>query len=242
MIATLLVTHLDAEGVAASLAQFPPGAKVVVCHGGTREDFAAVAHPDKLFIEDPSLRGPTERQSYTEVLRRAYREVIAADEAIDLVYLAEYDHVILRPDFEHALRAAIDHVGADFLGKNCSRRDDTNWPHALRARQDPRLRGLELWGCLGTGMLMRRPVLEALAARDELPGYLEIAVATAVRALGFRLDDVDRFSDLYAYVNAPPEKDRASVEEARSRGHFFVHPFKRVRELRATPGTSPTST
>ena len=229
---TLLLTHLDAEGVAASLAQYPPGARVVVCHGGRREDFDRVAHPDKLFIEDPSLRGPTERQSYAEVLRRAWFEVVAGAPEVDLVWLAEFDHVVLRPDFERALRAAIDHAGADFLGKNCSPRDDTNWPHALRARRDPRLAGRALWGCLGTGMLMRRPVLRALAELDELPGYLELAIPTAVHHLGFRLDDMDRFTDLYAHVNAPPDKDRASVEEARSSGHFFVHPFKRVQELR----------
>ena len=225
---TLLLTHLDAAGVAASLAQFPDPARVVVCHGGRREDFDGVAHERKLFVEDPSLRGPLERQSYAAVLRQAWRDEVAGDEDADLIWLAEYDHVVLRADFDRALQAAIDHAGADFLGKSCSRKDDTNWPHALRARTDPRLRDAELWGCLGTGMLMRRPVLEALAQLDDIPGYLELAIPTAVRRLGFTLDDVDRFSDLYAYVNAPPNKDRASVEEARSAGHFFVHPFKQV--------------
>ena len=229
---TLLLTHLDAAGVAASLRQFPPGARVAVCHGGRREDFEAVEHEPKLFVEDPSLRGPVERQSYAEVLTRAWTEVVARDASIDLVYLVEYDHVVLRPDFERALRQVLAHSGADFLGKNCSRRDDTNWPHALRARSDPRLRfARERWGCLGTGMLMRREVLEAFAQQDHVPGYLELYVPTLVRHLGFRLDDVDRFSDLYAHVNAPPEKDLAALRAARSEGHFFCHPFKRVDQL-----------
>ena len=235
MILTLLVTHLDAAGVAASLAQFPPHARVVVCHGGRREDFDAVEHGDKLFIEDPSLRGPVERQSYADVLGRAWREIVAADRAIDLVFLAEYDHVVLRGDFETALRRVADHSGAHFLGKNCSRRDDTNWPHALRARRDPRMRRYrELWGCLGTGMLFRRDALAAVGEAREVPGYLELAIPTLLRAEGLRLDDVDRFSDLYAYVNAPPEKDLAALRAARSQGHFFIHPFKRVDQLVAT--------
>jgi hypothetical protein len=160
------------------------------------------------------------------VLRRAAGHVEEEDE---LVYLVEYDHIVLRPDYERALERLQRHSGADFLGKNCSRRDDTNWPHALRARSDPRLRyARELWGCLGTGMLMRKPVLDALVAQPAIPGYLELAIPTMVRHLGFTLDDVDRFSDLYAYVNAPPDKDLAALRAARSQGHFFIHPFKRV--------------
>jgi hypothetical protein len=232
---TLLLTHLDAAGVAASLAQFPEDSRVVVCHGGRRDDFDAVTADEKLFVDDPSLRGPIEGQSYAQVLTQAWREVIAHDASIDLVYLIEYDHIVLRGDYDVALRQAIDHAGADFIGKNCARRDDTNWPHSLRARHDQRIRGLvgdaELGGCLGTGMLMRRAALEAFASVEHVPCYLELYVPTVLRHLGFRLDDVDRFSDLYAYVNAPPEKDLASVLEARSAGHFFVHPFKEVRRL-----------
>lgn len=233
MIATLLLTHLDAAGVAASLRQFPDGARrVVVCHGGRREDFDRVEHGPKLFVADPSLRGPISGESYTSLLVQAWSEVVAREPAIDLVFLAEYDHVVLRRDYERALRQVLEHSGADFLGKNCSRRDDTNWPHALRARRDPRLRfARELWGCLGTGMLMRREVLEGFAAQEHVPGYLELYIPTMVRHLGFRLDDVDRFSDLYAHVNAPPEKDLAALRAARSDGHFFIHPFKRVEQV-----------
>jgi hypothetical protein len=80
-------------------------------------------------------------------------------------------------------------------------------------------------------MLMRRDALAAFAAVDHVHAYLELYVPTVMRHLGARLDDVDRFSDLYAHVNAPPEKDAASVREAASQGHFFVHPFKRVHEV-----------
>lgn len=242
MILTLLVTHLDAGDVAASLRQFPSHARVLVCHGGKREDFDAIDHSEKIFVEDPSLRGPLSQQQYTGLLLHAWNSVIEEDEEIDLVFLAEYDHIVLRDDFEIALRKVIEHSGADFLGKNCSRRDDTNWPHALRARRDRELFSLvdavstrhqrdALWGCLGTGMLMRREALQAFAQIDHVPGYLELYVPTLIHHLGFRLDDVDRFSDLYAYVNAPPEKDLAALRAARSERHFFCHPFKRVDQL-----------
>lgn len=249
MILTLLVTHLDAAGVAASLRQHPAGSRVLVCHGGKRSDFDAVEHPEKIFVEDPSLRGPLHQQQYTGLLVQAWNSLIKEEPEVDLIFLAEYDHVVLRPDFEIALRQVIDHAGADFLGKNCSRRDDSNWPHALRARSDVRLLSLidavstrsdraELYGCLGTGMLMRRAALAAFAEVDHVPGYLELYVPTLIHHLGFRLDDVDRFSDLYGQVNAPPDKDLAALRAARSEGHFFCHPFKRVDQLdqlRATP-------
>lgn len=226
---TLLLTHLDAAGVAASLAQFPDdAARVVVCHGGRRADFEQVEHEHKLFVDDPSLRGPIEQQSYAAVLKAASAQTGDAD----LIYLVEYDHIVLRPDYERALRRLAEHSRADFLGKNCSRRDDTNWPHSLRARRDPRMRRYgELWGCLGTGMLFTRDALRAVADAPEVPGYLELAIPTLLRAEGLRLDDVDRFSDLYAHVNAPPEKDLAALRAARSQGHFFFHPFKRVELL-----------
>ena len=235
---TLLVTHLDPAGVRASLDHLratAPQARVVVCHGGRREDFDALDHEERIFVDDPSLRGPIERQSYAPLLKQAYAEVIRDDPSVDLVYLVEYDHIVLRGDFEQALRQALEHAQADFLGKNCTRKDDTNWPHAIRARNDPRLRRYdELWGCLGTGTLMTRQALEAVAAEPEVPGYLELAIPSLLHQSGFRLADVDAFSDLYAYVNAPPEKDLAALRAARSSGHFFVHPFKRVDQL-ATP-------
>lgn len=226
---TLLLTHLDAAGVRASLAQYPDeAARVLVCHGGRREDFEEIEHDRKLFVEDPSLRGPVEQQSYAEVLRTAFPHTGDAE----LIYLVEYDHIVLRPDYEHALRRLAEHSGAAFYGKNCSRKDDTNWPHSLRARGDPRMRRYsELWGCLGTGMLFTREALRAVAEAPEVPGYLELAIPTLLRAEGLRLDDVDRFSDLYAHVNAPPEKDLAALKAARSQGHFFFHPFKRVELL-----------
>ena len=239
---TLLVTHLDARGVRASLDHFArtaPQARVVVCHGGKREDFEAVDHAEKLFADDPSLRGPIEQQSYAPLLAQAWRDVVAGDASADLVYLIEYDHIVLRHDYEQALRRAIEHANADFLGKNCTRKDDTNWPHAIRARHDPRLaRYDELYGCLGTGTLMTREALEAVASEPEIPGYLELAVPTFLHHAGFRLADVDAFSDLYAYVNAPPEKDLAALRAARSQRHFFVHPFKRVEQL-AQLGATP---
>lgn len=231
---TLLLSHLDPAGVRASLdhlARTAPGARVVLAHGGRREDFARVEHDEKLFVEDPSLRGPIERQSYAPLLTQAWREIVAGDASIDLVFLAEYDHIVLRGDYEAALRQVLDHSGADFLGKNCSRRDDTNWPHVLRARRELGGRFAELWGCLGTGMLMTRDALEAFAGFPHVPAYLELYVPTVLRHLGFACDDVDRFSDLYAHVNAPPDKDLAALRAARSDGHFFFHPFKRVDQL-----------
>jgi hypothetical protein len=231
---TLVLTHLDADGVGAMLEHFErtaPGARVALLHGGRREDFDEIVYEPKLFVEDPSLRGPFEQQSYTEALTQAWHGLVAHDPSIDLVYFIEFDHIVLRGDYETALRQVMAHTGADFVGKNCSRRDHTNWPHVLRARNALGSRFAELWGCLGTGMLMTREALEAFAGFDHVPGYLELYVPTVVRHLGFHVDDVDRFSDLYAHVNAPPEKDLAALRAARSEGHFFFHPFKRVEQL-----------
>ncbi len=58
-----------------------------------------------MFIDDPSLRGPHFEKSINATLQTIHSTYVRDDPAVDLIYLIEYDQLILRADFEE--RAAI---------------------------------------------------------------------------------------------------------------------------------------
>ncbi|HEX8054585.1 MAG TPA: hypothetical protein VF517_16480 [Thermoleophilaceae bacterium] len=245
---TVLLTHLGRAQVEAQLAQMralAPDGRFVAVHGGRRSDFDGLDPADALFVEDPSLRGPHFDKSLNDTLRAIHDRWVRDDPDVDLVYLVEYDHVILRGDFEAALRDVVARTGAGLVAKNATPRNDTNWSHFLKVRGDERLdRYIESittrddplvrWGCLGTGLLLTRDALSAFRALDEPPPhYVEMFVPTAVHHLGFHVVDMDAVSDLYADVRWLPEFGVEEALAAKRAGRHFVHPFKRLDELAA---------
>jgi hypothetical protein len=254
MLLNLLWTHLDASAVDRQLEYLrllAPRSRFVVCHGGQRQDFDGITHPDKLFIDDDTLRTRAAwNQSAFKMLDSA-REAFVAGTDIEAVFLFEYDHLVLRRDFERALKQLLDLSGADFLAKTCVPKDTNNWVHAIRARHDAEFMAFlrqistrddpaRLYGCLGTGFVIRRTALEALlAVTPPALDYHELYLPTVLHHLGFRLADVDALSDIYDEVSYLPAKTLTQVLDAKRRGHFFVHPFKQLRHLdriREAPG------
>ena len=240
-ILTAIITHLEAPAVHRQLdylRELSPAARFVVCHGGSRAAFAELADDDALFIEDPSLRGPARQQSYNAILRAVYESRAAADTDIELVYFIEYDHLVVASDFERRLEELAASSPAGLFAKGASRRNDTNWPHFTRYKDDEHVNRFfaELscrddpgsrWGCLGSGMLLRREALAALAAVPDPPHvYLEMFIPTLVYHLGFDVLDVDSVCDLYAAVRWKPEHTREEVLAHMRAGRAFVHPYK----------------
>jgi hypothetical protein len=243
----VLFTHLGAPETAAGVAHLracDPDVRVVVCHGGPREAFDAVAEPAKLWIDEPGLRGaPAELQTYTSALVQLHERFVARDPDVDAVCLLEFDHVPLQRGFVTRLAGLLDETGADFLGKTAGDKTGTNWWHRVRYRDDPRLLAhlasvsvredpARLYGCLGTGFVMRRTALEAFAAAPHLDGiYVELYLPTMVHHLGFRVEDVDRVADVYSHVRWTPPYDLDEVLELRTQGIPVVHPFKAIDQL-----------
>lgn len=245
---TAILTHLDARRVEMQLAylrELAPDARFVACHGGRRADFEALDEPDALFVEDPSLRGPHFDQSLNDTLRALYDRRVRDDDTVDLILVLEYDHLILRADFERTLTELAHRTGAGLLAKWASPRNDTNWSHFLRSRDDAELDAFiagisqredpdARLGCLGTGMLFRRDALGAFCALDDAPSrYFELFVPTVVHHLGFDVVDVDAVADSYMAVRWLPEFDVAGALAERDAGRAFVHPFKRIDDLDA---------
>jgi hypothetical protein len=243
---TAIITHLDAARVRRQLDYLrglAPESRFVVCHGGARRDFEELEPGDAVHVEEPSLRGPNREQSYTEVLSAVHERFVRDQPEIELVYVVEYDHLILASDFEQRLVALAERSPAGLFAKYASSRNDTNWSHFVRYRRDERLNlffkqisrrddpGLR-FGCLGSGMLFRREALAAIAAVLDPPhAYLEMFIPTLTYHLGFDVVDVDAVSDLYAAVRWRPEYRVDEALAEKRRGRAFIHPFKALDEL-----------
>ncbi len=253
---TAVITHLDAKAVDAHMSYLRavcPASPFLVCHGGRRSEFERLSWEPAIFIEDPGLRAPFVDQSYTGLLTQTFQLYVRADPSIDLVYFIEFDHMILRDDFEDHLIAAVQRSGADFIGKDCIERNNTNEWHYLRWRNDPAINQYfaqisrhhdpgRRFGCLGSGMLMTRRALEAFAALPEPPPcYLELFIPTAIYQLGLRVDNFDRLGDLYLTVRWRPEYNGQEAIRAKREGRHFLHPFKDTQflgEIQRTVGAS----
>lgn len=249
---TAVLTHLDPDRVHETLDALRLVTEenhVFVCHAGRREDFDRIEFSGKVFVDDPTLRGPERHlQSLSQVFEAVWRTRVQGDEGIDSLYLIEYDHLILDPSYEQRLRDLAVRTGADFLGKTCVDRTATNWEHYVRFRRDARLLSHlrarstrddpgKLFGCLGDGMWLVRAALEAyVEAAPHPPCYVEVYVPTLLHHLGFRVVDIDQHSDLYRDVRW----DRPfAPDEAIGRfkdGAVFLHPVKDRDALRRLAG------
>ena len=246
---TAVISHLPADPIRDQLSYLEalaPEARFVLCYGGPREEFERLGVEGALFIEDPALRGTsTKRQSYNAILSAVYRGYVEPDESVELVYFIEYDQMVLRGDFEQTLGELIGQTGADLLAKSASPRNDTNWPHHLASRDDDHLNAFfrEIsvrddpgirWGCLGSGMLLRREALAAFCSvlAGAPHAYLELFIPTVVHHLGFRVADVDAVSDAYWAMRWQPSYSLEEVIAAKRTGLSFLHPFKgSIRDL-----------
>jgi hypothetical protein len=239
---TVVLTHLAAEQVDERmllLRATAPRGRFVVCYGGPPSEFDRIEWEHKVFVEDPTLRGPKEHlQSLTQIFDAAWHGYFADDPDLDSLYLIEYDHVILDVTFEDRMRQLARDTGADLLGKTCVDRTATNGEHYVRFRRDARLLthlenlsvredATRIFGCLGDGMWLARRALEAYVnVGAHPPCYCEIYVPTLLHHLGLRVVDVDAHSELYRNVRWVPEYSVSEVLELAGEGAVFVHPVK----------------
>jgi hypothetical protein len=245
---TVVLTHQDPDRVHETLDLLRLVTEendVFVCHAGRREDFDRIEFGGKVYIDDPTLRGPARHlQSLSQVFEAVWRTRVKDDEGIDSVYVIEYDHLILDTGYEQRLRDLAVRTGADFLGKNCVDRTATNWQHYVRFRADERLLShlrvrsvrddpVKLFGCLGDGMWLVRSALEAyVEAAPHPPCYVEVYVPTLLHHLGFRVVDIDEHSDLYGDVRWDRPFASGEAIARLNDGAVFLHPVKDRQALR----------
>lgn len=255
----VLLTHQDGPAVDANVAYLravAPASRFVVAHGGHREAYASVTHPDKVFVDDETLRAPPRtRQSYHVLLAAVHDRFVRADPGVSAVYVLEYDHAVLRSDFEAPLAALAERTGAAFLGKTCVERTGTNWHHYTRYRRDPALLAhlrahsvrqdpTRLFGTLGNGFWLSREALAAYVALGPRPAvYGELYLPTILHHLGLRVAEIP--PALYAHVRYEPEVSLPELLALKRAGAWFAHPFKAAgawERVLAAPGPQTSST
>ena len=238
---TAVLTHQepqDVDALLSALDAFAPGERFVVAYGGAEEHASQLPAGRSVFIADPTLRGTLHDQQYTQILVQVFERFVRDDPSVTHVFVPEYDHLILRPDYGASLLEVVDRTGAGFLGYNAIERSGTNWVHYLRYRDDPAflafLRSISvredpttIFGALGDGMLMTRKALEDFCAIEEHhPTYVEVYIATVMHHLGHRVADLSGVSDLYRWVRSNPPWEERDLRAAVAEGAAFIHPFK----------------
>jgi hypothetical protein len=229
-----VITHLPAEEAMEDLQllrRIAPDSRFIACYNGTRSEFERL--DDAVLIERDEFAGdPRTFQSYHAVL-----EALAGQD-FDSVLLLEYDQLVLDPGFERAMIEIAERTGAGFMGKDCVRRERTNWPHYARFRRDrdlfDHLRSISvredptaIYGTLGTGMWLSRPALDSYLSLEGHPRcYGELYVPTVLHHLGHEVVSIDAESDLYRHVRWDPDFELDEIRALQRAGAAFVHPVK----------------
>jgi hypothetical protein len=236
----LLLSHLPPEQTEGLLTRWrrycQPPSQLVLCYGGTAENFAKISYAPKIFIEDPRLRTrhhQREKQSYSQIYQKVARWLGDHPEC-GYVYFAEFDHWPLVENLGERLIERLKREGADVLGHELARRDKTCCGHYLYHLSDERfLPWLKSVSCrpdpgvvfnmFGSGSFWTREAFLAVAESGEpFPVYLEVFLPTLAHHLGFRVRD---FQEQSRYVRAVGNGFEEIGEAARS-GAWTIHPIK----------------
>lgn len=235
----LLATHQKPAAVARMLAWWadhcPPDHALVVFNG-SEADFAQIAHPHKIRVQDPRLQTrqhQRERQNYTAIFRDASRWLARKD--FSHVHFAEYDQVPLVPGFNDLQVGRLEEEGADVLAHELQRVDGTSQPHYLYHAGLPGF--AEFWrgisvredkttvlSMFGSGAFWTRAAFDAVAAQPEpFPVYLELWLPTVAHHLGYRArhwgEQQGRFIRSIGDFSG-------RFEEIRRAGAWTTHPVK----------------
>ena len=238
----LILSHQPAAAVAKMItwwSQCVPPDSILIAHGGARNEFEAIEHQKKFFVDDARLRTrdhQREFQSYTGLFQTAAELLNTQGGKFRFVHFAEYDHIPLVTDLNERQRKYLNVEGADVLGFHLHRVDGTNSPHFLyHAANDKfasywskisrRSESEVILSLFGTGSFWNREAFCAIAAVDEpFPVYMEIYLPTLAHHLGFRVRD---FAEQNRFVRALSNEIN-SVERAREEGAWTLHPVKRL--------------
>ena len=214
-----------------------PEENLWIAFGGTREDFEKLDYPRKVYIEDPKLRTrdhQRERQSYTGIFK-AMAPVVDREKP-DFIYLCEYDHLPVVTDLNERQLKAIRAEKADVMGHWLYRVDGTGHAHFLFQEADPGfypfLKSISrrsdpsvVLTMFGSGSFWSREAFLAIATQAQpIECYLELYLPTMAHHLGFRVRRWNEDQHLISNLPSP----RVTVEEARKRNCWTVHPVKEL--------------
>jgi len=238
----LILSHQSSRAVSRMLAywsEYVPAGSILLAYGGPREEFDAIAHRQKCYVDDSRLRTSDhqrEFQSYSGLFQQAAAFLATEGTAFRFVHFAEYDHLPLVADLNARQVQLLRAEDADVLAFHLHRVDGTNHPHFLYHAAEDRFHALwagisrrsdpkVVLSIFGSGSFWTREAFLAVSSRTEpFRMYLEIYLPTLAHHLGFRVRGFgvqDRFIDVLG-----DETDK--IEAARAGGAWTLHPAKRL--------------
>jgi hypothetical protein len=213
-----------------------PPSQLLLCYGGTKENFAHIASTPKIFIDDPHLRTRRhhqEKQSYSQIFRQAARW-LRDNPGPEYFYFAEFDHWPVVKDLGNRLVERLEREKADVLGHQLARRDRTSCVHYLYHLHDERflpwLRQVSrradpeaVFNMFGSGSFWTREAFLAVAETTEpFPIYLEVYLPTLAHHLGFRIRD---FQEQNRFISDRGDR-HDELALAAEMGAWTIHPVK----------------
>src|ERR1700686_1515697 len=188
----LILSHQPAAAVSKMVAYWSrcvPSEGILIAYGGTRNEFDAIRHQQKFFVDDPRLRTrdhQREFQSYTRLFQSAGEFLQRQGDQFRFVHVAEYDHLPLVPDLNERQIERLTAEGADLLGFHLRRVDGTNDPHFLYHMENDEF--MQFWrgitqrsepevilSVFGSGSFWNREAFCAVCAVEgPFPIYMEI--------------------------------------------------------------------
>ena len=238
----LILSHQPAAAVSKMVAYWSrcvPSEGILIAYGGTKNEFDAIRHQQKFFVDDPRLRTrdhQREFQSYTRLLQAAAEFLERQGDQFQFVHFAEYDHLPLVPGLNERQIERLTAEGANLLAFHVHRVDGTNNPHFLYHVADDKF--MSFWAKItrrsepkvvlsmfGSGSFWNREAFCAVCAvKEPFPIYMELYLPTLAHHLGFRVRD---FGEQNRFVRVL--KDESShVDQARKDGAWTLHPVKRL--------------
>jgi hypothetical protein len=238
----VIITHLDAARNGRMVAEWKrldPGSMVLVAHGGTREDFEALAPGiDAIYVEDPALRTrdhAREKQEYLGVIKAAAAYLKPYHE-ITHVHLVEYDVVPMVEGLGEKLVSSLGAEDADLIGSGMYDLTGTVHPHLLNHANDEGAEGflrsiscredkdrvLTMLGCTST---WTRQCFESVAVLEPPARiYLEVASPTLAHHLGWRVRPLPE-SQNQSLTFRGDLGDKA--DNLAANGAWMIHPSKK---------------
>lgn len=217
-------------------------AELLLAYGGAKENFALIEYPQKIFLNDPCLRGPTDQQNYACWLKSVAKWIEDRQMDIQAIFFTETDHPMLRNGYGQELLRILKKTDCDFLGKWCANREGSNSYFYLTHKDDKALREAlflasgntdsPIYEALATGMLFRKESLfKILQQKIDIPVFTEVIISSMVRAVGHKLDCFDNHCDFMHDVRYRPTYSYDEVLKLKAGKSWCCHPFKEKERL-----------
>lgn len=211
----------------------------VLVYGGGAGNFPSVGWPDKTFCDDPSLRGLTHRQSFTQAIRAGH-ELLREMRLDHLpVLFTESDVWALRDGYAEEAVRQMTRAGADFAASGLVCVDSSTDGHMARSEREgdltAKLREAATHTmpptrhhALGAAWVFSPECLADFAAyphRDE-GCFVEIYIPSFLSNRGWKGVDLAKEGGVFSLVRYRPEHSLEESAESRATGIWFVHPLK----------------